>query len=160
MLELGAGAASNALWLARRGFEAVAVDFSPRAVAIAKARAVREGLALDARIVDVTRGDDTLGRFDVVVDRECLQDLKRAEDRAAYARHVLRWMNPRAALVIASWVFRDERAARRPFPTSRLPLGEVPRLLPELEVEHVQVETRRLYGFSSEHATFLLRRSA
>jgi 2-polyprenyl-3-methyl-5-hydroxy-6-metoxy-1,4-benzoquinol methylase len=155
---VGAGGASNALWFARQGLSATAIDFSPRAVQIARARARRERLGLDARVVDVTRGDPSLGCFDIVADRECLQDLQRSEARAAYARNVLQWLAPGAAFVVATWIYRSDREARRRFPTARLAQDEVPRLFPELVVEECQVEERRLFGFSSAHATFLLRR--
>jgi 2-polyprenyl-3-methyl-5-hydroxy-6-metoxy-1,4-benzoquinol methylase len=157
VLEVGAGAASNALWLARQGYSACAIDFAPRAVEIARARAERERVPLRTRIIDVTRGEPSLGRFDVVIDRECLQDLQDPAQRMAYARNVLGWMAPGAALVIATWVYRNEAQHSRRFPTARLALDEVPRLFPTLHVETRELEHRKLFGLGSAHATFLLR---
>jgi 2-polyprenyl-3-methyl-5-hydroxy-6-metoxy-1,4-benzoquinol methylase len=159
-LEIGAGAASNALWLARQGLSATAVDFSPRAVELARGRGVRERVALETRLVDVTRGDRALGRFDIIIDRECLQDLKHPVQRSRYAHNVRTWMAEGAALVIATWVYRSEAEKRRRFPTARLADTEVPRLFPDLTLQERRLESRRLFGFSGSHAIFLLRRAA
>jgi 2-polyprenyl-3-methyl-5-hydroxy-6-metoxy-1,4-benzoquinol methylase len=159
-LEVGAGAASNALWLARQGFSATAVDFSPRAVKLARDRGAREHVALHTRLVDVTRGDRALGRFDVIIDRECLQDLKHPVQRSRYAHNVRTWMADGAALVIATWVYRNGVEERRRFPTARLADAEVPRLFPDLTVQERRLESRRLFGVSGLHAVFLLRRAA
>ena len=63
VLDVGAGAGRHALALQARGLEVVAIDVSPIAVSLCRARGVR-----DARVFDVMRLDseETLGRFDTI----------------------------------------------------------------------------------------------
>jgi len=66
-IDLAAGEGRNALWLAERGWEAIAVDFSP--VAIRKALDVAEhrGVAVVGEVADLTEYVPTPGGFDLVV---------------------------------------------------------------------------------------------
>src|SRR5438270_11643617 len=64
-IELGCGSGTNAVWLAKQGFEVTAVDLSPLAISRARERAVGEGvpvcfLCADVLIVPV------VGTYDVV----------------------------------------------------------------------------------------------
>ncbi len=63
VLDVGAGAGRHALALQARGLEVVAIDVSPIAVSLCRARGVR-----DARVFDVMRLDshEKLGRFDTI----------------------------------------------------------------------------------------------
>ena len=159
-LDIGCGAASNGLFLARRGYEVTAVDFAPTAVKLATRRAAREGLSLKARVCDVTRGDATLGTFDLLFDRECLQDLKAPAARRAYARVARSWLAPKGALVVASWLYRTEAERRRFFPTARLPADEIPSLFDDLTLEAREQQERRLYGVTGVHCVYRFRAPA
>ena len=71
-LEVGCGTGTNALWLASRGFEVLAVDIS--AVAIAKARAKVEaaGAGVQLQVVDFLTATIEQAPFDLVFDRGVL----------------------------------------------------------------------------------------
>lgn len=64
-LDLACGLGGNALFLARRGFRVAAWDISPQAVA--RLRALAQGLALDAQVRDVEAEPLPAAAFDVVV---------------------------------------------------------------------------------------------
>lgn len=54
-LDVGAGEGRHALWLASKGWQVTAVDFSSVAVGKIQARAALMGLEVDAQVGDVTR---------------------------------------------------------------------------------------------------------
>jgi 2-polyprenyl-3-methyl-5-hydroxy-6-metoxy-1,4-benzoquinol methylase len=53
-LDIAAGEGRNALWLAQRGWQVTAIDFSRVAIDKARARAAAAGLAVDWQVADVT----------------------------------------------------------------------------------------------------------
>jgi hypothetical protein len=96
LLDVGTGPGTAALFAARSGFDVVATDLSPAALAAARARA--NGLPITWVLDDAT--DSRLwGRFDVAVDRGCLHCLpKSAWPR--YAAAAARWLAPGGTLLL------------------------------------------------------------
>jgi SAM-dependent methyltransferase len=96
LLDVGTGPGTAALFAARSGFDVVATDLSPAALAAARARA--NGLPITWVLDDAT--DSRLwGRFDVAVDRGCLHCLpKSAWPR--YAEAAARWLAPGGTLLL------------------------------------------------------------
>ena len=94
-LDLGCGTGTNVAFLARRGWDAVGVDFAPRAISLARRRAREAGVAHRARflVADVTRLPDLGGPFDLALDMGCLHSVP-AERRADYARGLLARLAP------------------------------------------------------------------
>lgn len=92
-LDLGCGTGTNALTLARYGWQVTGVDFSAQAIRAARRKARRAGLAVDFRQADVTRLDDLEGPFDLVLDIGCLHGLDAAA-RRRYAASLRRWLRP------------------------------------------------------------------
>lgn len=66
-LDLACGEGRNAVWLARSGWDVVAVDFSPVAIAKARQRAEREGLELELVCADLLEFEPEPSAFDLVV---------------------------------------------------------------------------------------------
>ncbi|HEY8339536.1 MAG TPA: methyltransferase domain-containing protein [Egibacteraceae bacterium] len=66
-LDLAAGEGRNAIWLASRGWQVTAVDFSRVAIDKAAALAARQGVALDLVVADVTEWTPPAAAFDAVV---------------------------------------------------------------------------------------------
>jgi len=56
-LDLACGTGRNALWLAQRGWSVTAVDGATTAIKILRRRASLGGLAVDARVADLERGE-------------------------------------------------------------------------------------------------------
>ena len=89
-LDVGCGTGDNAIALARRGFEVSAIDVAERALARAREKADRAGLAVEFRLADVTRLDDGEGSFDLIMDRGLLMSLFGEAARRSYASALIR----------------------------------------------------------------------
>jgi SAM-dependent methyltransferase len=66
-LDLACGEGRNALWLAERGWDVTAVDFSEVAVERGRAWAEERGLTVDFQVADVIEFTPAAGAFDLVV---------------------------------------------------------------------------------------------
>ena len=92
ILDLGTGPGTQAMELARRGFQVTATDISHAAVEKAAIRAGEAGLVIGFMQDDVL--NSALDRqFDLIVDRGCFHIFP-AERRADYARTVYRLLKP------------------------------------------------------------------
>ncbi|MEU8403676.1 class I SAM-dependent methyltransferase [Nonomuraea sp. NPDC048892] len=131
VLELGCGTGTNAVHLARHGWDVTAVDLIDRAVERARAKAAEEGVAVRLLHGDATRLDelDAPGPFDLFFDLSCFCGIP-LHRRDAYAAGLTRRAAPGARLLmfgygpeplanptteIASWaagVTADELRAR------------------------------------------------
>lgn len=138
-LDLGCGTGTNAVYLARHGWEATGVDFVPAAIARARKRAHAGGL--NARFVagDVTRLADlgVVGPFDLVLDIGCFHGIPEAL-RSAYGDQVARATAPGATLLM----FAFAQPLRRWPPIGFLGATEVD-LVTHLGAEFNLVEVRR-----------------
>jgi SAM-dependent methyltransferase len=83
-LDLASGEGRNALWLAERGWEVTAVDFSDVALARGRELAARRGLEVTWVEADVRRWEPPEGAFDLVV--VLYLQLPAAERRGVLAR--------------------------------------------------------------------------
>ena len=85
-LDLGCGTGTNAIALASRGWRVTGVDFSPSAIAAARAKAEAAGVPVRFLVGDVTRLEQigVRGPFDLVVDVSCYHGLS-AQDQRRYA---------------------------------------------------------------------------
>ena len=96
-LDLGCGTGTNVIYLARHGFDVTGVDISSRAIATARRKIERAGLAMRARVYagDVTRLETLpiAGLFDLVLDIGCLHTVD-APSRPRYAEGLARSMQP------------------------------------------------------------------
>jgi len=138
-LDLGCGTGTNAVYLARHGWEATGVDFVPGAVARARKRA--HACGSNARFVagDVTRLGDlgVVGPFDLVLDIGCFHGIPEAL-RSAYGDQVARVTAPGATLLM----FAFAQPARRWAPIGFLGATEVD-LVTHLGAEFELVEVQR-----------------
>ena len=65
-LDLACGEGRNAIWLARQGWQVVAVDFAEAGIAKGRRLAAAAGVDIDWVVADVTTYDPA-GRFDLVI---------------------------------------------------------------------------------------------
>jgi len=138
ILDVGCGAGSNVLYLARSGFRASGIDLSPGAVTAARGRLAEAHL--DARIGegDVLALPFPAGSFDGLVDNGCFHTIP-LRRRGRYADEVHRVLRPGGAFVL-SWVAREHTS----------PMG--PRHRPSLREVVTLLESRFLFlrtGFRS-----------
>jgi SAM-dependent methyltransferase len=88
-LDLGCGTGTHAIYLAQHGFSVVGVDFSPKAIEMARQKAANTGATVDFRVGDVTRLDFLREPFNLILDVGCFHGLD-ADRRARYATHLTR----------------------------------------------------------------------
>jgi SAM-dependent methyltransferase len=163
-IDLGCGAGGVSLELAEAGFAVTGVDFSPIALAKARAAAERRGLGPDR--VTFLGGDLTAGHvpgvegpFDLLVDYGTLDDLQDT-GRRALARYVIQLARPGSRFFLFAFSGRHEDLPRMSFggPSRAFPglePGEVEDLFePAFRVEVLEAPTR-----SRHIATYLLERS-
>jgi SAM-dependent methyltransferase len=66
-LDLACGEGQNSVWLAERGWKAVGVDFSDVAIAKARERAARDGIAAEFTVADLLEYEPEASAFDLVL---------------------------------------------------------------------------------------------
>ncbi|MEV4299225.1 class I SAM-dependent methyltransferase [Microbispora rosea] len=141
-LELGCGTGTNAVYLARHGWEVVAVDLVDRAIEQAQERAGAAGVAVRLLQGDATRLDelDAPGPYDLFFDLSCYCGIP-PHRRDAYAAGLTRRAAPGARLLMfgygpgtlgdtfagvtadelrarfAGWELADVTPGTNPFPT-------------------------------------------
>jgi SAM-dependent methyltransferase len=92
-LDLGCGTGTNAIALARRGWQVTAVDFSSRAIAAAHRKAARAKVVVTFLRRDVTGLDDLEGTFDFALDLGCFHAIDPAA-RPRYGGTLKRLLRP------------------------------------------------------------------
>lgn len=103
-LDLGCGTGDNAIYLAHNGWRVTGVDFAPRALRIARAKAQAGKVSVRFLCADIAQlssaglGDD----FALVTDSGCLHGMNDA-DRAVYARQVNAVTGPDSLLLIVAF---------------------------------------------------------
>jgi len=121
VLDVGCGAGTNVLWLAKHGFPAVGVDVAPAAIAAARARA--RALRRTPEFVEgeATRLPFRRSDFGAVLDFGCFHTLP-LPLRQKYSAEVARVLLPGGCFLL-SWIGREE--VRRYGPHHRPSLAEV-----------------------------------
>ena len=92
-LDLGCGTGTSSIYLAQHGWQVTGVDFSPKAIELARDKAQRAGVSPEWHIGDVSRLDFLRGPFDFIIDIGCLHGLDRAS-RTRYAEQLRRLTQP------------------------------------------------------------------
>ena len=102
-IDLGCGAGTNAMTLARRGWRATGVDFSLAAVWIARRRAARANLAIDFQTGDILNLATPPTPYDYALDIGCLFSLER-QHRGRYAETLCRLVRPGGLFMLFAWL--------------------------------------------------------
>lgn len=82
-IDIGAGPGHDAIYLAQKGFQVLALDISPAAIELARANAKKAGVerALDFRVQDVLKLSSPAGSATFINDRGCFHVLTPADRR-------------------------------------------------------------------------------
>ncbi len=107
VLDLGTGPGTQAIALAKRGFQVTATDLSTTAVDQAQARAQAQGLQI-AFIQDDILNSRLTQAFDFVLDRGCFHVLP-PERRQDYVRTVSNLIQPLGYLFLKCFSDREQR---------------------------------------------------
>jgi len=109
-LDLGCGSGTNAIYLAQQGFETVGIDFVPRAIERARARARAANVTVEFRCADVLKPGTFAAPFDFLLDIGCLHNFGAAA-QTRYAANARQWTKPGATLLLYAF-FPHRRGAR------------------------------------------------
>ncbi len=103
-LDIGCGTGTNAVYLARSGFDVVGIDSAWLAIRRARRRARRAGVEARFYTGDILRmgeagGADPRGPFDLALDIGCFHGLG-ASDRAVYSAMLARAVRPGGSFLL------------------------------------------------------------
>lgn len=109
-LDLGCGTGTNAITLARSGWQATGVDFIPKAASAARRKAKTAGVSVDFYTADVTRLPAEILReaYDLVLDIGCFHSLD-APGKERYLEQLPRLLNTGGTYLLYGFV-RQEQA--------------------------------------------------
>jgi SAM-dependent methyltransferase len=107
-LDLGCGTGTNAITLTRRGWQVTGIDFSPKAIRMARRKAARAKLDIDFRVADVADIGDLKGTYDYALDIGCLFTLS-LERRDNYADGLVRRLKSGGIYMLYAWLPRPWR---------------------------------------------------
>jgi SAM-dependent methyltransferase len=110
-LDLGCGTGTNSIYLAQKGFHVVAVDFSAKAIEIARGKARQAGAAIDFYLNDVTQLDFVREPFDLVLDVGCFHGLDDSA-RKRYASNLVRLTCPGSIFLLYAFDHRTSLFGR------------------------------------------------
>jgi SAM-dependent methyltransferase len=152
----GCGRGHDARFLARLGYEVVGFDFSPAALAAARALAAREGSTTQFEACDVfTLGRDRPNAFDGAWEYTCFCAIDPAR-RAEYVRSLGGTIRPGGWLLACFFPLRGAPAGP-PFPVSG---AEVRRVLsPAFRIERAYPPLRSVRGRQGREWMVLARRT-
>ncbi len=102
-LDLGCGPGTNAVYMAKKGWEVSGVDFVGRAIRTARKKAKHEGVFIDFRLDDVTRLKGISGPFDLILDIGCFHNLSDT-DKNIYIRNVDRLLALQGTYLIYTFI--------------------------------------------------------
>ena len=88
VITLGCGVGRETIYLAKKGFEVIGVDFSPTAIKKARRRAKAEGVDVKFVEDDLTKLQHVHGTYDLVMDFGALNDLSQSA-RDLYMENIL-----------------------------------------------------------------------
>ncbi len=108
VLDLGTGPATQAIALARRGYEVVASDVAPSAIAKAREAAAREKVRIDFRVDNILDSKLEDGLVDAIVDRGVFHTLPPAS-RPRYVAAVRRILRPHGFLFLKAFSDKEPR---------------------------------------------------
>ncbi|HSD48209.1 MAG TPA: class I SAM-dependent methyltransferase [Actinomycetota bacterium] len=106
VLDVGCGTGEHALYLADRGHDVVALDLAPRAIELARAKAVERGVRVDLRVWDALRIDELNRTFDTALDVGLFHTLS-DDERPLYAMSLHSALTPGGRAFLLCWSERN-----------------------------------------------------
>lgn len=109
-LDLGCGTGTNCIYLAQHGWDATGIDFVPRAIATAREKIKRVGVAPRLVVGDVTRLTDLgIGEgYQLLLDLGCFHSIPEA-GRDAYVRGATQVAGAGATMLLFCFIRRNGR---------------------------------------------------
>jgi len=111
-LDIGCGTGDTSIYLARHGWDVIAIDFVKRALDRARAKTKAAGVNVRYEQADATKlASYNLGTFHLVADNGCLHGLS-DEGRDAYVRNLTAMVAPGGRLILAGFSEAKRRGPR------------------------------------------------
>ncbi len=129
-LDWAGGDGRHALWLAELGWQVTLADIAPTALSAARERAEVRGLCIETVPIDLSCSSPPGGPWDLIL---CFHYLDRG-----IARCALELLTPGGLLIWVHQTRRNLERHDRPPEHFLLEEGELARLLPPLEVVHLE----------------------
>ncbi len=108
VLDLGTGPATQAIALAKRGYDVVATDVAPSAIAKAREVARRENVRIDFRVDNILDSKLEAALVDAIMDRGVFHTLPPGS-RPRYVAAVSRILRPRGYLFLKAFSDKEPR---------------------------------------------------
>lgn len=105
---LGCGTGTNALYLARKGFDVSAIDVAPTALNLAEEKAAKAKLKVRWLLADVLAPPVDLDAFDFIFDRGCYHGVRRGNAKG-YVDTARRLSKPGSQILILAGNANEER---------------------------------------------------
>ncbi len=103
-LDMGCGTGTNAITLAKHGWEVHGIDFAAPAIRTARRKARRAGVTAHFYHRSVTQTDDLPAPFDLVLDIGCYHSLSRPDQRQ-YAANLEQLLAPGGTLLLYAHLY-------------------------------------------------------
>ncbi|MGD2252651.1 MAG: class I SAM-dependent methyltransferase [Anaerolineales bacterium] len=116
-IDLGCGTGTNAITMAKRGWQVSGIDFSALAIQRARRNARAAGTQIDFHQGDVVELQDIQGLFDLGLDIGCYHSLS-AQDRLRYARHLAQRITPGGTVLLYTFLEPENQHRRWPTKTT------------------------------------------
>ena len=75
IIDIGCGTGSISVLLAQAGYTVVGIDYSPKMIELARAKAEQRNVVIDFRVMDAAQPEVAKGKFDYIVCRHILWTL-------------------------------------------------------------------------------------
>lgn len=106
-LDLGCGTGTNAITLARAGWEVIGIDFIGSAVFTARQKAMNNGVKVDFFQGDVTHLINITGPFDLILDIGCFHSLSQV-GKTAYIKQLVELLAPQGVFLLYGFISDNE----------------------------------------------------
>ena len=148
-LDVGCGYGRTAIYLSKKGWEAVGVDYVPQAIEIARQRAAEQDASPTFYNESVIDMPFLTGPFDLAVDIGCMHAFS-DEERARYVSELGRLLGPKAVYMLYVHL-KDEDAENPPGRNRPTPEGLRSLLAPyfalkRLEFGQTEVEDKDVWS--------------
>jgi SAM-dependent methyltransferase len=107
-LDLGCGTGTNALTLAKSGWQVIGIDFARRAIYAARRKAKQASLKIHFQVGDAAH-PNVDGSFDLVLDIGCFHSLS-SKDREDYALNLERLLSPNGSFLLYAFFRKPEES--------------------------------------------------
>lgn len=102
-LDLGCGTGTNAITLARHGWQVTGVDFVGSAIRKARRKAQQAGVQVEFFTGDVTNLEHINTSYDLVLDIGCFHTLP-TEKKVKYLKNILRLVSPQGIYLLYAFI--------------------------------------------------------